>query len=1086
MYLITLLGYTKDRLIIGDNKIFFLKLKVFVKLFWLTVVILALSVTLGLSLLFYLELDVRFSVPFLKNYLSKSIQEKISDHSVAISSVKLATGQGLSKLQIEIHGLDITSINDESSLYVNKTSIEFDFFDLIAKGNIDYSIRLSDIPIELERTLENNFIIKLDRFKLFDTKVSQKLFKTNFKNIKFFQIQNPNLTIIDRSSKTYIKPEMSNLDFNFSDGDAILELSAVIPQGSSKDATVWFMAKHSFQLQSTKVSARVTNLLPSLFYKIDSPRYDFLKKINIPISSDIDFYLNKRGEVTAYTGNIYAKNNVIRQLPILTNDLKLNEVSLNFVSSIDISKVELQNIRIDSNLLISKGTGEINFKDIFNIKLSFPKFNIIGINNSTEDILLSTTDFEIDIDPIANTIFLHRAEIDHGNTKLIAEGKLSIGSIWHLDDYLNVNVFDIDIDHLQLFNLTKIKNLDLDILSFDSIDDLSLSLGWRIDNSLQPTYTAHASFNKVVLSILGLNSKVFHVLGGDISIDSKSLIVNAEEIIPYGRNTFDLELSDTQLSLEYNLKNPQLILESNFTSDLTKINNQHVKLFSKKIGLKFDSKMVFDEYVTAGLVQGRFKGKFTDLDLAKLTATSISVFIDLEDCFLNLKPMSKPLKIERINIRASQQETVLEFEGLFNQKPVLGNFTKVFIKDVASVLTILWEPNLVDLKAFLDTEFIYFGAGNLVVQTDLTFPPNQTAIYRFKVDITDLALTVPSLGFIKKVEDPGIIEFGWTESKATNFKFLSEGYELAGLAYFDLKQQIEKVEFHKVKLSDYFLGSALFSIGDLENTLKINGQSYDYVKSPNNPLARPKKNLKVTLNVESLKVRQDLELNEFYGLFNLAKDFQGSGVGQLNGGPEIQIKVKTNDDQKSYWAYSRSAGDVLLKSNIYSSGYGGEINFELHKQEGKDTVGSLHIRDMRVIGAPFLAKLISLSSIEGLLELLGSNGMVLNNIKAEYSLNNDFLYIKNGVATNQSFGITLAGSREMGNKIINYTGVLSPMFSLNGIVKKLPLIGNLLGGNEGEGIFGINYFATGTLPDPRVTVNPLSIITPGKFRELLN
>ena len=240
------------------------------------------------------------------------------------------------------------------------------------------------------------------------------------------------------------------------------------------------------------------------------------------------------------------------------------------------------------------------------------------------------------------------------------------------------------------------------------------------------------------------------------------------------------------------------------------------------------------------------------------------------------------------------------------------------------------------------------------------------------------------------------------------------------------------------------------------------------------------------MNITTLKVKKDLELSKFNGLFDLDKNFKGSGTANLNGGPKIQIDLETNNDRKSYKVYSSNAGDVLLKSNIYSSGFGGEINFELRKQFGKNFEGSLHITDMRVIGAPFLAKLISLSSVEGILDLLGSNGMVFNKIEADYSLDENYLRIKNGIAVNQSFGLTLSGARDMSKKTISYNGVLSPVYSLNGIVKKIPLIGNLLGGKEGEGAFGINYFATGALRDPRIMVNPLSIITPGKFRELLN
>jgi hypothetical protein len=35
-----------------------------------------------------------------------------------------------------------------------------------------------------------------------------------------------------------------------------------------------------------------------------------------------------------------------------------------------------------------------------------------------------------------------------------------------------------------------------------------------------------------------------------------------------------------------------------------------------------------------------------------------------------------------------------------------------------------------------------------------------------------------------------------------------------------------------------------------------------------------------------------------------------------------------------------------------------------------------------------------------------------------------------------------------------------------------------------EGLFGFNYRMTGAADDPRVSVNPLSILTPGMFREI--
>lgn len=55
-------------------------------------------------------------------------------------------------------------------------------------------------------------------------------------------------------------------------------------------------------------------------------------------------------------------------------------------------------------------------------------------------------------------------------------------------------------------------------------------------------------------------------------------------------------------------------------------------------------------------------------------------------------------------------------------------------------------------------------------------------------------------------------------------------------------------------------------------------------------------------------------------------------------------------------------------------------------------------------------------------------------------------------------------------------GVISPVYMLNGVGAILT--------KRGEGVFGFNYRLEGTADDPDVSVNPLSILTPGMFREL--
>ena len=73
-------------------------------------------------------------------------------------------------------------------------------------------------------------------------------------------------------------------------------------------------------------------------------------------------------------------------------------------------------------------------------------------------------------------------------------------------------------------------------------------------------------------------------------------------------------------------------------------------------------------------------------------------------------------------------------------------------------------------------------------------------------------------------------------------------------------------------------------------------------------------------------------------------------------------------------------------------------------------------------------------------------------------------------------GISAAGVYQFANDRIDMEGVISPIYVLNGIGK--------IFSKRREGLFGFNYTLTGTTAAPDISVNPLSILTPGVFRDL--
>jgi hypothetical protein len=63
-------------------------------------------------------------------------------------------------------------------------------------------------------------------------------------------------------------------------------------------------------------------------------------------------------------------------------------------------------------------------------------------------------------------------------------------------------------------------------------------------------------------------------------------------------------------------------------------------------------------------------------------------------------------------------------------------------------------------------------------------------------------------------------------------------------------------------------------------------------------------------------------------------------------------------------------------------------------------------------------------------------------------------------------------------------GTYVPMSGLMRVPAEIPVLGPLLTGPRGEGLFGITFAINGPMARPQVLVNPLSALTPGIFREI--
>ena len=74
------------------------------------------------------------------------------------------------------------------------------------------------------------------------------------------------------------------------------------------------------------------------------------------------------------------------------------------------------------------------------------------------------------------------------------------------------------------------------------------------------------------------------------------------------------------------------------------------------------------------------------------------------------------------------------------------------------------------------------------------------------------------------------------------------------------------------------------------------------------------------------------------------------------------------------------------------------------------------------------------------------------------------------------------GEIHFGSRKLDLDGVLVPAYNTNSFLGSIPLIGDIVVGKKGEGIFALNYTVKGPFDSALVAVNPLSALTPGFLR----
>ncbi|MEQ8827700.1 MAG: AsmA-like C-terminal domain-containing protein, partial [Parvibaculum sp.] len=151
---------------------------------------------------------------------------------------------------------------------------------------------------------------------------------------------------------------------------------------------------------------------------------------------------------------------------------------------------------------------------------------------------------------------------------------------------------------------------------------------------------------------------------------------------------------------------------------------------------------------------------------------------------------------------------------------------------------------------------------------------------------------------------------------------------------------------------------------------------------------------------------------------------------------------------------------------------------------GSPLSGMLSIDKFRIVNAPVLANILTLGSLTGISDTMRGEGIFFDRLELPFAFTESRINVTDARMSGPAIGLTMEGQVDRAGDLIDMEGTLVPAYTINSFLGQVPVLGPIIVGREGEGIFAITYSVRGKADDPTVVVNPLSAIAPGFLRRV--
>ncbi len=390
--------------------------------------------------------------------------------------------------------------------------------------------------------------------------------------------------------------------------------------------------------------------------------------------------------------------------------------------------------------------------------------------------------------------------------------------------------------------------------------------------------------------------------------------------------------------------------------------------------------------------------------------------------------------------------------------------------------------------------------GTAKVSAEITGIGEGTTTMQVKADLSKAEIQVDAIKWTRPPTDNTTATFTYRSSpetgrKVENLIVKGQGLSIKGDVVLAPDGALKSAKFSQVVLgeeSDFTMTLEPIEGGE---AIAIVGKSFDakdLIKSmfssgpKGNGKTDSKQNLNITAKLDRVYAHRGEVLTGVSASLAISNGLMAAVEidGKFVSGSPLAVNVRPADKGRLLQVSSGDAGAALRAANLYSKVSGGQLELSAtltSKLNSTIQNGQLIIRKFDVQNESAIAEIDNRSKAKKSGQR--RDGLSFKRLTVPFTADSEFVRIGDSLIRGNDLGATAEGVIRKSDGAIDITGTIIPAYGLNSFVGNIPLLGTILTGGKGEGIFGLAYAMGGTMAKPKFQVNPVSALAPGILRK---